>query len=88
LNELLGGSNPQVAAACVAIAALLPAWKDKDWTEEVDFIKGFARIDTKQQINLIELLGRVDESMEDFAPIMNLPIPEKPLLAYLASQAS
>lgn len=87
LNELLSGSNPQVAAACVAIAALLPACKDKEWAEEVDFIKGFARIDTKQQINLIELLGRVDESMEDFAPIMNLPIPEKPLLAYLASQA-
>ncbi len=84
-NELMGGSKPQLSAACVALAALLPACGDQDWTEESEFLAGMASIDPNSSVALPELLAHVDESMEGFAPILNLPKPEKPLAAYFAA---
>ncbi|MCU0708675.1 MAG: HDOD domain-containing protein [Pirellula sp.] len=85
VHELLSGSKPQIAAACVALAALLPACKDTEWSEESEFQSWFERIDQNHQISLPELMAKVDEAMEGFAPILNLPKPEKPLAAYLAA---
>jgi hypothetical protein len=81
----MSGSEPQVAAACVALAALLPACKETKWEEESEFHAWFERINQNHQISLTDLMSKVDEAMEGFAPIMNLPVPEKTLTAFLTA---
>lgn len=88
LNELLSGNKPQIAAACVALAALLPACKDTKWEEEPEFHAWFERIDHNRQLSLPDLMAKVDEAMEGFAPIMNLPVPEKSLAAFISAPVS
>jgi HD-like signal output (HDOD) protein len=85
LNELMSGSKPQFAAACVALAALLPACKDTKWEEEGEFHTWFERINQNHQVSLPDLMAKVDEAMEGFAPIMNLPVPDKSLTAFLTA---
>lgn len=88
LNELLSGNKPQIAAACVALAALLPACKDTKWEEEAEFHAWFERIDPNRQLSLPDLMAKVDEAMEGFAPIMNLPVPDKSLGAFISAPVS
>lgn len=88
LNELMAGSKPQISAACVALAALLPACKDKNWDEEQEFYQWFERINQGDSVSLPDLLGKVDQAMESFAPMMNLPVPDQSLLSFLNDPAS
>ncbi|MFO0013791.1 MAG: HDOD domain-containing protein [Planctomycetota bacterium] len=88
LNELMAGSKPQIAAACVGLASLLPACKDASWEEEQEFRAWFDRINKNHQVSLSDLMAKVDEAMEGFAPVMHLPIPEKSLSAFIAATDS
>jgi HD-like signal output (HDOD) protein len=88
IQELLDGEQPQVGPACVALAALLPACRETDWVEREEFHQAFEQLHAFGSIPLQELLASTDEAMESFAPMLNLPKPEKSLASLLASPSS
>ncbi|MFN9713574.1 MAG: HDOD domain-containing protein [Planctomycetota bacterium] len=88
LNELMSGSKPQLAAGCVALAALRPACKDNTWDEEQEFMTWFKRISKDHPVSLEDLMTNVDQAMGNFAPIMNLPVPEKSLSDFIKHPVS
>ncbi len=85
LNDLLVGTHPRLDAACVALAALLPSSKDNEWDEEEEFHAGLRAIDTNNKIELSSVASSVDEGMQDFAPILNIAMPEKGMVEWVAA---
>jgi HD-like signal output (HDOD) protein len=86
LNDLMSSTKPQVGAACVALAALLPACKDQSWDENQEFHRWFEQINQDHGISLPDLMSKVDQAMESFAPMMNLPVPDKSLTSFLTQE--
>lgn len=87
LDALLGTTPPMRDAAAVALAALLPSCRDEQWDERGDFLAGWERLMAGGPNLLAELLTEVDESFEEFAPILKLPIPERNLSQWVAEKA-
>ena len=88
VDELLDGNSRQRDAACVAIASLLPACKDSHWGEQEEFEDAFNRILGDRPVDLDELITKVDVSFSEFAPILQLPIPERSLADWLSAECS
>jgi len=88
ISELLSGNKPQFGPACVALAALLPACRDQEWMEESEFLAAIASLDPSGKISMHQLMANVDEAMDGFAPILNLPKPEKTLASYLTASVA
>lgn len=88
LNELLDGATPRYDAACVALAALLPACKDNEWAEESEFFTGLERVCQNRTIDLVQIMQKVDESFEEFAPILKVNVPEKTLSAWIGESSA
>lgn len=78
LNSLMDQDKPQRDAACVALASLLPSCKDTQWDEKSLFWAGLDRLESIHHLNW-EFLGEVDRSLAEFAPILQLPIPDRTL---------
>jgi HD-like signal output (HDOD) protein len=86
-DELIAANPPQLDAACVALASLLPACKDENWEEREAFIEGLSRLLPKDVASLETILRDADTSFQEFAPVMNLPIPERSLTDWTSSTA-
>jgi HD-like signal output (HDOD) protein len=84
LDELLEGPNPKIDAGCVALASLLPSCKDSDWSESQTFLDGLEQIAQGRTIDLIAMMQMVDSSFEEFAPLLQVAVPEKNLSAWLS----
>jgi HD-like signal output (HDOD) protein len=83
LDALLASSPPERAAACVALASMLPSCADNQWDESEAFLQGYAKIIGAQSISLDELISETDSGMEDFAPLLKLPVPKKKLVEWM-----
>ncbi len=83
LGELLAGGQANHGAACVALASLLPSCSDDRWGEEDEFLQGFAALSGGGREELKQLFADVDESTNEFAPILKLPTPKVALTKYL-----
>jgi HD-like signal output (HDOD) protein len=88
LDELLDGPKPRPDAACVALASLLPSCKDSVWAEESEFLAGVERISQGIAIDLHLLLSAVDTSFAEFAPMLQVQVPEKTLSVWLAESSA
>ena len=89
LAELLAGGEATRGAACVALASLLPSCSDETWGERGEFLEGYSSLTGQSLESLHQLFAEVDESTDDFAPILRLPAPQVGLVSYLdASNAS
>ena len=88
LDELLTGPSPRISAACVALASLLPTCKDAQWDEEAEFLAGIEKIAQGRTIDLHLLLAAVDKSFEEFAPLLQVQVPEKSLSNWLCESAA
>ncbi len=88
LNALLATNPPQRDAACVALASLLPACQDGNWTERSDFQAGVARLKLSPGSTIECILAEADASFVDFAPVLKLAVPEKSLCEWYAAEAS
>jgi len=87
LDDLLEGDRPRIDAACVALASLLPSCRDEEWSDESEFLIGMDRVVQARTIDLAELLAEVDKSFEDFAPVLQVAIPEKSLTDWLTASS-
>ncbi len=83
-DELINAQPRKLDAACVALASLLPTCKDEEWEERDVFIAGLKQL--LPNSNLIELLQQADTSFGEFAPLMNLPVPERSLVKWIESK--
>ena len=83
VDELIQQGGGDLDAACVAVAALLPACNDEEWTERGQFLAVVPRIWTGDEGRLERLFADTDEAFKEFAPLMSLPIPQKTLVDWL-----
>ncbi|MEM6363275.1 MAG: HDOD domain-containing protein [Planctomycetota bacterium] len=82
LDEATDNSANQ-AAACVALASMLPSCADNDWGERAQFSMGFDQLSGLGSDKMREILQEVDEQTAEFAPLLKLPVPEQPLAGFL-----
>ncbi len=83
VDDLLDGNPRQRDAACVAVASLLPACKDLAWDEKEEFQDAFDRIIGERPVEVEDLIAKVDSSFAEFAPILQLAVPQQSLLDWL-----
>lgn len=83
LAELLRGGDSDRGGACVALASLLPSCSDETWSERDEFTAAFSELSGRDAAGESELLAEVDESTNEFAPMLKLPAPRKSLVEYL-----
>jgi HD-like signal output (HDOD) protein len=88
LSELLDCPTPRIDAACVALASLLPSCRDEQWDEEDEFTSGLDRVAQSRSIDLAELLASVDKSFEEFAPLLQIQVPDKSLSDWFADSST
>lgn len=79
LEPLLTRGDSTKAAACVALASMLPSCSDPLWNERDPFVDGFERLTNEPVEVLQDLLQQTDERTAEFAPLLKLPAPEKTL---------
>lgn len=87
MEELLAAGRPRYAAACVALASLLPSCRDEQWAEQQTFHDSFEKLSPEVSNSLMEIFAEVDELTADFAPLLKLPSPKKSLCEYETSPA-
>ncbi len=86
LNQLLSANPPKLDAACVALAALLPACQDRDWDERSEFEAGWQRLAKKSTESTEKIIAEADATFAEFAPIMKLPIPDRTLTQWFEAK--
>ncbi len=82
VDELLNAKPPKRDAACVAVAALLPSCRDEEWEEQSAFLEGVRRLGDASVLTE-SFIAEVDRNFADFAPILQLPVPDKTLAIWL-----
>ncbi|RMF41211.1 MAG: HDOD domain-containing protein [Planctomycetota bacterium] len=83
VDDLIDRGASELDAACIAVAALLPACQDDGWTEREKFFAVLPRIWQGSTDGVERLFANTDESFKDFAPVMSLPVPKKSLIDWL-----
>ena len=84
LNDLLDGNKNNHAAACVALASLLPACCDESWDESAEFIAAYSTLTGQSTDELKQVFVEVDEMTAEFAPVLKLPVPKTTLVDSLS----
>ncbi|MBX3420788.1 MAG: HDOD domain-containing protein [Pirellulaceae bacterium] len=87
LDGLLSAKPPLLDAACVAIAALLPACQDTQWSDRSQFIAAVQQLASTNNDGICALLKDSDETFADFAPLMKLPPASVTLVEWFSAQA-
>ena len=82
MDDLLAAGKDKHPAACVALASLLPSCTDEEWDEQSEFNEGYAKLSPNGTEELPSLYADVDQSTAEFAPLLKLPVPKKPLAEY------
>ncbi len=78
-QELLKGSKPVYDAACVAVAAMLPACCDEEWPEQHLFFNSLQTLMQNVKVDYAQIFARVDDQCAEFAPLLKLAPPERTL---------
>jgi len=82
LDDLLRTTPAKRDAACVAIAALLPACQDSSWDERCEFEAGWKQLVPGGSDSIEKVIAEADATFAEFAPIMKLPIPDRSLVQW------
>ncbi len=78
-----GGSPGQLI---VALSALLPSVQDAIWYEREQFIEVFCQLTRSSASELTALLNEVDQSFNEFAPVLKLGMPSRSLVECLQGE--
>ena len=82
IDELLAAAVTKPDQLAVAVSALLPSISDERWTECAQFDAVYARVRPANGPNVQELLTQIDQEFVEFAPVLKLNAPTKPLVAW------
>ncbi len=84
-QALYQANPPQHDAACVALASLLPSCRDEQWLERDEFLGSLQQLSATAVDSIATLLEESDRTFEDFAPTLQLPIPDRSLTDWYAA---
>lgn len=87
LDEYLGAPDASVPGLIIALSAMLPATRDDEWHEREAFLSAFHQIAGEGLEVAGEVFRDVDQGFEEFAPVMKLGIPARPLTERLTGSA-
>jgi HD-like signal output (HDOD) protein len=82
-DSVLDQERPDRRAAAVCLSAVLPSTCDETWPERERFVASYESLAPQQNPSLAELLQSVDEEFGDFAPVLKLAVPARPLIERL-----
>jgi len=83
IDRLVSESTKDVGRLAVAVAALLPAAADQDWSERERFLAMYGQMAQGKNKSAAELLQQIDKDYADFAPVLRVANPAKSLADYL-----
>ena len=85
LDQLIhDGATP--GQVTVSLSAMLPSVQDEAWHERDQFIDVFCRLGNTDRSALHAVLSEIDAGFEEFAPVLKLGIPARPLVACLETE--
>lgn len=83
IDHFLATNCQEAGKLAVALSALLPAASDDEWFERRKFLTCYARLlDGRQAVET--LFAQIDREFIEFAPILKLSSPAKPLVQHLS----
>ena len=82
-EQLVHNQPAQLDAACVALASFLPSCNETEWHEREQFLSGLEQLSASAHQKVATLIAEADETFADFAPIMQVAVPQKTLADWL-----
>jgi HD-like signal output (HDOD) protein len=73
----------QLCEATVTLSSMLPPTIDGEWFEREAFVEAYGQLAPANAPPAIEFLHAVDQEFEEFAPVLRLAVPAKPLSEWL-----
>ena len=73
-------------ALAVSLSALLPTTVDDEWFDRERFLAAYERCAPPNAAPAAALLKAIDNEYSEFAPVLNLSAPAKPLAEWLESE--
>lgn len=83
IDRLMAESHRDLGRIAVALASLLPAAADKEWSEREHFLDLFGQLTQGKGKSIGELLKQTDKEFADFAPVLRVTTPGRALADYL-----
>jgi HD-like signal output (HDOD) protein len=83
IEEFVDNFGKQPEQAIVSLSALLPSVTESVWNERADFDKFFQRLFPGKTGLLTNIFDKVDREFEQYAMIIQITKPKKPLFNYL-----
>lgn len=83
IDSLVADGCQDVGRLSVAMAALLPAAVDREWSERQRFLSLFSQLTEGKGKTALEILTQVDDEYADFAPSIRLTNPGRDLADHL-----
>ncbi len=80
LEQYLAHPDPPRESLAVSLSALLPAGVDAEWLERERFQAAYEATVPATAPSLVEFFDAVDREFVDFAPVLKLATPAKPLV--------
>ena len=74
--------------ATLALSSMLPPTIDEEWCEREAFLDAFVRVAPANAPTAVEFLEMVDTEFEEFAPVLKLAVPAKPLTEWLQADTA
>lgn len=88
IDRLVNEQCQDIGRLAVAIAALLPAAADQDWSEQERFVSLFNQMTQGKGKSAIDVLKQIDKDYADFAPVLRVANPARALADYLEPSAA
>jgi HD-like signal output (HDOD) protein len=86
LNQAL--AEEDLDTLSVALSALLPPTVDDQWSEQERFVEVYERCAPESAAPLSEFFKAIDKEFEEFAPVLKLSVPAKPLAEWFDEAAA
>ncbi|GHT34277.1 phosphohydrolase [Planctomycetales bacterium] len=83
IEDGVSGFETEPERAAVAVSAFLPMASRVQWSEEATFRRYFNRIAPNRENLLLNLFDKVDRAFEQYATIIQISKPKRPLADYL-----
>jgi hypothetical protein len=71
----------------VAVSSLMPSTCDSEWNERAAFLSALRRLSKIRPLSAQELFETVEADFAEFAPVLKLAQPARPLVDYLQTDS-
>ena len=86
LDDYVSNATQNRAEAAVCLSALLPTAVDSDWHDRERFVAAYEQFAPPSAAPVASFFKAIDKEFSEFAPVLKLAAPAKPLADWFASQ--